>query len=116
MNFAFREPTSKEKTFVPTSILKGSSALKMSGRRGRYVLADDLYVELRDAVMGFMQKKIEKTAEVNPDLAAEFTEELLQEIGGEVATASMKYALLSTPCRHSVGSMLPWLLWEILHG
>lgn len=26
-------------------LAKGSSALKMSGRRGRYVLADDLYVE-----------------------------------------------------------------------
>jgi len=83
-------------------LAKGSSALKMSGRRGRYVLADDLYFELRDAVIGFMQKKFDKQAEVNPELAAEFTDELLQEISGEVATASMKYALLSTPCRHSI--------------
>ena len=76
--------------------------VKMSGRRGRYVLADDLYVELRDAVIGFMQKKIEKQAETNPEAAAEFTKEVQQAIGGEIATASMKYALLSTPCRHQI--------------
>ena len=75
---------------------------KMSGRRGRYVLADDLYLELRDAVIGFMKAKLEKKCESDPSKADEFTEEAFQEIGGEVATASMKYALLSTPCRHQV--------------
>jgi len=75
-------------------LAEGDKQLKMSGRRGRYVLADDLYVELRDAVIFFMRKKMESTGK--------FTEDELQEIGSEVATASMKYALLSTPCRHQI--------------
>jgi arginyl-tRNA synthetase len=76
--------------------------VKMSGRRGRYVLADDLYVELRDAVIFYMKQKMEKTQQENPDKAPKFTEEELLATGGEVATASMKYALLSTPCRHEI--------------
>ena len=82
-------------------LASGDKALKMSGRRGRYVLADDLYAELRDAVIYYMglkqDKKISKDSSHVP-----FTEEELQSIGSEVATASMKYALLSTPCRHTI--------------
>ena len=83
-------------------LFKNGVTQKMSGRRGRYILADDLYVELRDAVIHFMRKKLEKQKETNPTKAAEFTEQVIQEVGGEVATASMKYALLSTPCRHEI--------------
>ena len=80
----------------------GDKALKMSGRRGRYVLADDLYLELRSAVIEFMKSKRDKQQELNPGKESEFTDELLEEIGSEVATASMKYALLSTPPLHQI--------------
>jgi len=73
---------------------KNNKNQKMSGRRGRYVLADDLFVDLKEAVIEYMKKK----AKTN----VEFTEEQYQIIGGEVATASMKYALLSTPPRHMI--------------
>ena len=80
----------------------GDKALKMSGRRGRYVLADDLYLELRTAVIEFIKSKRDKQLELNPGKESEFTDDVLEEIGSEVATASMKYALLSTPPLHQV--------------
>jgi len=83
-------------------LVKGSDVQKMSGRRGRYILADDLYMDLKEAVIHFMKLKREKQLAANPDKEPEFTEDQVDSIGGEVATATMKYALLSTPPRHQL--------------
>lgn len=76
--------------------------VKMSGRRGRYVLADDIhkytcqmslcthcvYSELKATIKRIMEKKFaEKGVEEQP----EFYQHVIQEI----ATAAMKYALVS---------------------
>ena len=64
---------------------------KMSGRRGRYLLADDLYDDLKTVIAEKMRKKFE---EKNEDVTPEFFEQVTH----EVSTAAMKYALLSVGC------------------
>ena len=64
---------------------------KMSGRRGRYLLADDLYEELKTVIRDKMSAKFkEKGEEVSP--------EFFDQVTHEVSTAAMKYALLSVSC------------------
>jgi arginyl-tRNA synthetase len=44
---------------------------KMSGRRGRYLLADDLYSELKEVIKGKLESRFkEKGEEVSPELFA----------------------------------------------
>jgi arginyl-tRNA synthetase len=79
----------------------GDQELKMSGRRGRYVLADDLFVQFKQEVIKFMRvKRLKKEAENKGAVLLTPEEELL--VGAEVATAAMKYSLLSTPPRHQI--------------
>jgi len=64
---------------------------KMSGRRGRYLLADDLYDDLKTVIKEKMGKKfLEKGEDVTP--------EFFEQVTHEVSTAAMKYALLSVGC------------------
>lgn len=64
---------------------------RMSGRRGRYLLADDLYEELKEVISGTMREKYATKGEAvdEPFFAA---------VTHEVSTAAMKYALLSASC------------------
>lgn len=64
---------------------------KMSGRRGRYLLADDLYDDLKTVIREKMRKKYEEKGE---DVSAE----MFDAVTHEVSTAAMKYALLSVGC------------------
>ena len=64
---------------------------KMSGRRGRYLLADDLYEELKEVISEKMAKKYKEKGE-------EMSPEQFNAITHEVSTAAMKYALLSVGC------------------
>jgi len=64
---------------------------KMSGRRGRYLLADDLYDELKTVIREKMRKKyVDKGETVD--------EKMFDQVTHEVSTAAMKYALLSVGC------------------
>jgi arginyl-tRNA synthetase len=64
---------------------------KMSGRRGRYLLADDLYSELKTVIVEKMKKRYaEKGEDISP--------EMFNKITHEVAAGAMKYALLSCSC------------------
>jgi arginyl-tRNA synthetase len=64
---------------------------KMSGRRGWYVTADELYTELRKAVSDTInERKATKGEKVS--------EEYFENVVHEVASAAMKYALLSVSC------------------
>ena len=64
---------------------------KMSGRRGRYLLADDLYTQLKDVIREKMAAKYKEKGTAMP-------QEEFDAITHEVSTASMKYALLSASC------------------
>eukprot|EP00227_Mantoniella_beaufortii_P005309 CAMPEP_0197614138 /NCGR_PEP_ID=MMETSP1326-20131121/59372_1 /TAXON_ID=1155430 /ORGANISM="Genus nov. species nov., Strain RCC2288" /LENGTH=718 /DNA_ID=CAMNT_0043183007 /DNA_START=37 /DNA_END=2193 /DNA_ORIENTATION=- len=64
---------------------------KMSGRRGRYLLADDLYDELKEVIKEKMAKKYK-------DKGEEMSPEQFEAVTHEVSTAAMKYALLSVGC------------------
>jgi len=64
---------------------------KMSGRRGRYLLADDLYSELKAVIVEKMRKRFDEKGEV-------LGEELFNKITHEIAAGAMKYALLSCSC------------------
>jgi len=64
---------------------------KMSGRRGRYLLADDLYSELKAVIVEKMRKKY-------VDKGEDISQEQFEAVTHEVAAASMKYALLSCSC------------------
>jgi arginyl-tRNA synthetase len=86
---------------------------RMSGRRGRYLLADDLYEELKDVIRTTMREKYAAKGEAVTD---EFFDSVTHEArcivhgGGrmhasdvffylqQVSTAAMKYALLSVSC------------------
>ncbi|KAK3271573.1 hypothetical protein CYMTET_20092, partial [Cymbomonas tetramitiformis] len=64
---------------------------KMSGRRGRYLLADELYSDLKAVIVEKLRTRFQqKEEEIEP--------ELFEKITHEVAAASMKYALLSVSC------------------
>lgn len=64
---------------------------KMSGRRGRYLLADDLYDELKSVIREKMETKYKEKNEV-------ISQEMFDAVTHEVSTAAMKYALLSVSC------------------
>ena len=68
---------------------------KMSGRRGRYLLADDLYDELKEIIREVMRKKYEEKGEV-------MDEATFDKVTHEVSSASMKYALLCVGARVQV--------------
>ena len=68
---------------------------KMSGRRGRYLLADDLYEELRSVIEEKMLARWESKQET-PEKA------VMESCCHEVSTAAMKYALLSTTCKNLI--------------
>lgn len=65
---------------------------RMSGRRGRYLLADDLYDELREVIRSTMREKYAANGESVDDA-------FLDAVTHEVSTAAMKYALLSVSCQ-----------------
>eukprot|EP00899_Mesostigma_viride_P017491 jgi/Mesvir1/25743/Mv01924-RA.2 len=65
---------------------------KMSGRRGRYLLADDLYDELKEVITDKMRAKYEEKGEA-------LDPALFNKITHEVSTAAMKYALLAVSLR-----------------
>lgn len=66
---------------------------KMSGRRARYVLADDVAEELREAVDQLMREKYKEQ---------ETEEEFFAEVSRELSTATMKHVLLNTGTRHKI--------------
>ena len=68
---------------------------KMSGRRGRYLLADDLYDDLKTVIREKMAKKFK-------DKGEDISPELFDEVTHEVSTAAMKYALLSVSCQTQI--------------
>merc|ERR1719498_788653 len=68
---------------------------KMSGRRGRYLLADDLYDDLKTVIAEKMRKKFK-------DKGEDISPELFDEVTHEVSTAAMKYALLSVSCQTQI--------------
>jgi len=76
-------------SYEVVKLTKGS----MSGRRGRYVLADDLFADLRAAVGRFVLKNKPEYAE-QPEVLAKITH--------EVAASSMKYSLLNKPLGHEI--------------
>lgn len=68
---------------------------KMSGRRGRYLLADDLYQDLKDIIKEKMAKKSE-------DKGEKVDEKAFESVTHEVSAAAMKYALLSCACQTQI--------------
>eukprot|EP00708_Paratrimastix_pyriformis_P002214 GAFH01000955.1.p2 GENE.GAFH01000955.1~~GAFH01000955.1.p2 ORF type:complete len:736 (-),score=385.89 GAFH01000955.1:67-2121(-) len=97
---------------------------RMSGRRGKYVLADDLYEELKEAVREVMNQKYAITdgsapaapapapvaapaapataadaAAAAPAPRAPVTADFFERVSHEVSTACMKYALVSASSR-----------------
>ena len=68
---------------------------KMSGRRGRYLLADDLYAQLKDEITKKMKAKYEQRGD-------NVTQEFFEEVTHEISTAAMKYALLSCSCQTQI--------------
>jgi len=64
---------------------------RMSGRRGRYLLADDLYDELKEVIRSTMREKYAAKGEAVAD-------SFFDAVTHEVSTAAMKYALLSVSC------------------
>lgn len=68
---------------------------RMSGRRGRYLLADDLYDELKDVIRETMREKYLQKGEA-PSGA------FFDKVTHEVSTAAMKYALLSVSCQTQI--------------
>ena len=68
---------------------------KMSGRRGRYLLADDLYTQLKEEVRTKMAAKYTQRGD-------KVSKEFFDEVTHEVSTASMKYALLSMSCQTQI--------------
>ena len=85
---------------------------RMSGRRGRYLLADDLYEELKEVIRTTMREKYAAKGEAVSDEffdsvthEARFTALRRQAVflshahtNLQVSTAAMKYALLSVSC------------------
>jgi arginyl-tRNA synthetase len=69
--------------------------VKMSGRRGRYVLADTLHQQLKDEVHRRMVAKFHEKGK--PEDPA-----LFDTVVHQVATAAMKYALVSFSCRSKI--------------
>lgn len=68
---------------------------KMSGRRGRYLLADDLYAQIKEEVRSKMAAKY---AERGDNVEKEFFDRVTHEI----STAAMKYALLCVSCQTQI--------------
>ena len=68
---------------------------KMSGRRGRYLLADDLYQDLKDIIK-------EKMAKKSQDKGEKVDEKAFESVTHEVSAAAMKYALLSCSCQTQI--------------
>ena len=68
---------------------------KMSGRRGRYLLAGDLYQDLKDIIKEKMAKKSE-------DKGEKVDEKAFESVTHEVSAAAMKYALLSCACQTQI--------------
>ena len=68
---------------------------KMSGRRGRYLLADDLYTQLKEEVRSKMRAKYMQRGEQVGDA-------MFDAVTHEVSTAAMKYALLSMSCQTQI--------------
>lgn len=64
---------------------------RMSGRRGRYLLADDLYDELKEVIRASMRDKYAAKGET-------VSEAFFEGVTHEVSAAAMKYALLSVSC------------------
>ena len=68
---------------------------KMSGRRGRHLLADDLYQDLKDIIK-------EKMAKKSQDKGEKVDEKAFESVTHEVSAAAMKYALLSCSCQTQI--------------
>ena len=64
---------------------------KMSGRRGRYLLADDLYNQLKEEICRKMSSKYQEKG-------VDISQEEFDAVTHEVSTAAMKYALLAVSC------------------
>lgn len=102
------DPTATQKQFHVSyelvKLLRNGVVAKMSGRRGRYLLADDLYLEVKDTVKELMIEKYKKKAggvgALNLD--SEEDQQFLERTSAEVATATMKYTLLATGSRHMI--------------
>eukprot|EP01096_Ripella_sp_DP13-Kostka_P002077 TRINITY_DN12756_c0_g4_i1.p1 TRINITY_DN12756_c0_g4~~TRINITY_DN12756_c0_g4_i1.p1 ORF type:complete len:752 (+),score=434.69 TRINITY_DN12756_c0_g4_i1:52-2256(+) len=102
------DPAAPQKQFHVSyelvKLLRNGVVAKMSGRRGRYLLADDLYLELKDTVKDLMvQKYKEKAGGANAlNLDSPEDQAFLETTSTEVATATMKYTLLATGSRHLI--------------
>eukprot|EP01095_Lingulamoeba_sp_RSL-Kostka_P008073 TRINITY_DN2643_c0_g1_i1.p1 TRINITY_DN2643_c0_g1~~TRINITY_DN2643_c0_g1_i1.p1 ORF type:complete len:719 (-),score=263.43 TRINITY_DN2643_c0_g1_i1:205-2361(-) len=82
-------------------LLKNGNEVKMSGRRGQYVRADDLYNELKEEGQKFILSRAEeknKPIDLNDPKQRKFVEQTSHEL----ASASTKYALLGTGTRHII--------------
>ncbi|KAJ6226430.1 arginine--tRNA ligase [Anaeramoeba flamelloides] len=91
------DPKAPRKQFHMSYEIVRLTTGKMSGRRGKYLLADDLYIEIKSVILKMMkQRMIEKNQQ---DM---FTEEELQNIVHQVGSAAIKYSLLSTTCRNII--------------
>eukprot|EP00033_Pygsuia_biforma_P000674 GCRY01000793.1.p1 GENE.GCRY01000793.1~~GCRY01000793.1.p1 ORF type:complete len:698 (+),score=198.06 GCRY01000793.1:110-2203(+) len=85
------EPKAKRKQFHMSYDLVKLTTGRMSGRRGRYLLADDLYEELKQRVKEKMTSKWENAEE-----------DFVKKVTHEVATCAVKYSLLGTHARNVV--------------
>jgi arginyl-tRNA synthetase len=84
---------------------------KMSGRRGRFVTADELYEDLRDAIGLLMTQRAERLHSleqskdqhgINASSGIQAGTPEFEQITHEIATAAMKYALLSSGVRTQI--------------
>jgi len=73
-------------------LMRSGRIQRMSGRRGIYVLADELYEQLKEATKKVMEDR--SVAKINMD-----DQSIVQRITHTVANASMKYSLLSVSPR-----------------
>ncbi len=84
----------KRLSHVSYELVKLSTG-KMSGRRGRYVTADELYKDLGDSISALM---IERADSLNFVIGSREFEQITHEI----ATAAMKYALLCSGVKNQI--------------
>lgn len=84
----------KRLSHVSYELVKLSTG-KMSGRRGRYVTADELYKDLTDSISAIMMERAESL-----NFAIDSQE--FKQITHEIATAAMKYALLCSGVKNQI--------------
>ncbi|KAL0246661.1 hypothetical protein GEMRC1_007872 [Eukaryota sp. GEM-RC1] len=91
----------------PYGLVKLTSG-KMSGRRGRYVLADDLLDDLEERVLGIMTPRWIK------EDTDEEKKQKVEVIAKQIASAALKIALLNnTPVMRYEQTQAPFILYNV---